>query len=390
MASLTSDQKQALQFLYSWINNPNASHITMGGYAGTGKTTIIALLRKILHQKSPKTKVALVSFTGKASQVLKSKLISAKQIHKHDHIGTIHSLLYTPNVNSSGSVTSWNKNKSLKHDLIIIDEASMVTSEVWSDLRSFNLPIIAIGDHGQLPPVGDNFNLLETPDFSLETIHRQAQDNPIIALATMARESGKIPLNKYSNQVQKIARNSPVGQELIERYFYFNAPTDEVLVLCARNKTRIDLNNHLRGLLGIENQEPTKGDKVICLRNNYNATGGPVFNGMIGTIDSISHKPEHWFQTQINFNDRQTYSGNISSYQFNNHQLVSQIKGLNYKQIGDRFDFGYALTVHKAQGSQAKTVILFEEQIPKWTDEETKRWLYTAITRAQEELYILA
>jgi len=56
--------------------------------------------------------------------------------------------------------------------------------------------------------------------------------------------------------------------------------------------------------------------------------------------------------------------------------------------MGDLFDFGYALTVHKAQGSQAKRVILFEERFPKMTDDEWKRWLYTAVTRAEEELYI--
>jgi len=133
------------------------------------------------------------------------------------------------------------------------------------------------------------------------------------------------------------------------------------------------------------------GEAVICLKNTYTLSEGPIYNGMIGTIDTIAPKGEHWYEATIHFRDENRwYKGEISKHQFHKEHYIEQIPGLHYKQIGDRFDFGYALTVHKAQGSQANRVLLFEEPSPYWEGMMWNRWLYTAVTRAINELYIIA
>lgn len=388
---LSQDQHQTLANLLDWQKNPKTSHVTVGGYAGTGKTTIIALLRRLLYQKNPKLRIAMVAFTGKAAQVLKIKLTHSQAVYGKDHIGTIHSLLYTPAVGSDGKIVDWNKNKKLDLDLIIVDESSMVTRDLWRDLLSFDLPIIAVGDHGQLPPVGDKFNLMVSPTLELKTIHRQGERSKILELAAQARETGEIKAGEYSSNVIKLSKTSPEAQDIMESVVGFGKEHDSYLVMCGRNKTRIELNRHIRALRGIESEIPIKGDKVICLRNNYNAEGGPIFNGMTGVIDDIHNNGEHWYSAVINFLDtQQTFDDKISRHQFDNLETVHDIEGLKYTEIGDRFDYGYALTVHKAQGSQAQSVVLFEEKSSYSTEEDWRRWLYTAVTRAEEKLYILA
>ena len=388
---LSQDQHQTLANLLDWQKNPKTSHVTVGGYAGTGKTTIIALLRRLLYQKNPKLRIAMVAFTGKAAQVLKIKLTHSQAIYRKDHIGTIHSLLYTPAVGSDGKIVDWNKNKKLDLDLIIVDESSMVTRDLWRDLLSFDLPIIAVGDHGQLPPVGDKFNLMVSPTLELKTIHRQGERSKILELAAQARETGEIKAGEYSSNVIKLSKTSPEAQDIMESVVGFGKEHDSYLVMCGRNKTRIELNRHIRALRGIESEIPIKGDKVICLRNNYNAEGGPIFNGMTGVIDDIHNNGEHWYSAVINFLDtQQTFDDKISRHQFDNLETVHDIEGLKYTEIRDRFDYGYALTVHKAQGSQAQSVVLFEEKSSYSTEEDWRRWLYTAVTRAEEKLYILA
>ena len=169
---LSTDQQRALKKIITWLKNPDRSpnYLTLGGYAGTGKTTLTALLRQLLHKRNSKLKVALVSYTGKAARVLKTTLQQQQADFSQDFVGTIHSLIYTPVVNGKGDISSWDKKKKLDVKLIIVDEASMVNADIWQDLIQYDLPIIAIGDHGQLPPIEGRFNLMEKPNIKLEKI----------------------------------------------------------------------------------------------------------------------------------------------------------------------------------------------------------------------------
>lgn len=381
---LSNDQRLALKNLLNWYGSKNSQYITLGGYAGTGKTTLIAILRQKLKTVDKKIKVAFVSYTGKASRVLKNKLEEQKVIGEKDFVGTIHSLIYSPIVNDKKEIIGWKKKEIVEQDLIIIDEASMVSEPIWQDLLSFNRLVIAVGDHGQLPPIEGRFNLMERPLLKLIEIHRQARDNPIIQLSIWAREKGIIPPGVYGKGIKKFnKRDSWVASEVEEELKNYQQDT---MVLCGYNRTRVELNKFIRNNLGFETSEPRNGDKVICLRNNHSAG---IFNGMTGIISVIDSKNDDWWEAEIEMDDGVYYSGMVAKDQFGKTEGInfSQKRGRYLK--GDLFDFGYALTVHKAQGSQARKVILFEERFSKMNDDEWRRWLYTGITRAEEELCII-
>jgi exodeoxyribonuclease V len=390
MVEPTKEQKEVLRTLIEWLKTSREPYITLGGYAGTGKTTLMGMFRSILHKLQPKLAVAFCAFTGKASRVLELSLSQQYARFTQDTVSTIHSLIYSPQINSKGHITAWKKKEVIAADIIIVDEASMVDQDIFQDLLTYQKPIIAIGDHGQLPPVSGSFNLMQSPMIRLETIHRQAAQSPIITVSILAREEGRIP-NKYFGQgVRKLDRfDSATGQEVEEMINRFN---DEMLVLTGFNHTRLKLNQVVRNSLSIEGERPRVGDRVICLKNNWDKG---IYNGMVGKIQRLIPKQAeggeiHWYDAEISMiEDGMVYEGIISSHQFNQVAALREYKQLAYKALGDLFDFGYALTVHKAQGSQAPKVLLFEERSQHMSDEDWRRWLYTGITRAEEELTIV-
>ncbi len=385
---LSADQKQALEKIIKWLKTPNRSpnHFTFGGYAGTGKTTLTALLRQILHKRNPKLKIALVSYTGKAARVLKTTLIQQKASYKQDFVGTIHSLIYAPMVNEKSDIIGWDKKKSLDVKLIVVDEASMVNHDIWQDLLSFNVPIIAIGDHGQLPPIEGKFNLMEKPNIKLEKIHRQAAGNPIIKLSIQARKTGHIPVGKFGPHIEKLNQQNIDTQEKVQELL--KGHSDQTMILTGYNSTRVQINNFIRQHKFFEpSPEPMVGDRVICLRNNH---AKHIYNGMLGDITYLESVDENHFYAEVDLDENQTYKGNVYKHQFGATQPKNYARGERKLTKGvDLFDFGYALTVHKAQGSQAPRVILFEERFKQMDDEQWRRWLYTGVTRAEKELYIV-
>jgi len=384
--NLSSDQKNVLDSLLSWYKDKNRSQfITLGGYAGTGKTTLISVLREKLHKEDKKLKVAFVSYTGKAARVLRYSLEERKSLQSQDTVGTIHSLMYSPIENKRGVIVGWELRKEIFCDLIIVDEASMVDQNIWRDLLSYGKPVIAVGDHGQLPPIRGKFNLMENPQLKLEEIHRQAKGNPIIEVSIMARKQGFIPHGDYSRTVRKFTRTDEDAREIVGDLL---CNYDEnTLVLCGYNNTRVKMNNYIRNSLEFEVPTPQPRDRVICLRNNQMEK---IFNGMQGTILSIEKDDDDWYFARIQMDgEEKTYKGPISVKQFNSLTPMNFTDKRPSIMDGDLFDFGYALTVHKAQGSQSRRVILFEERFKQMDDEMWRRWLYTAVTRAQEELYIV-
>jgi exodeoxyribonuclease V len=381
---LSSDQQSALARLLAWYKEDSKKpFITLGGYAGTGKTTLIAELKKELVKDNKKIKIAFCSYTGRAAQNLKNKLIEANALKWRDTISTIHGLIYDPIENSNEEIIGWMRKEELEKDLIIIDEGSMVDETIWRDLLSYGIPIIAVGDHGQLPPIKGTFNLMEEPNILLTQIHRQAKDNPIIRVSQHARTSGVVPVKKYGGKVIKYDKNDPfsheISSELLESY------STDTLILCGYNATRTKINHFIRNALGFHSPNPLPGERVICLRNNQKKG---VYNGMLGTIKNITEKDSSWYDVEILLDEGNLYVGLIYAPQFGADTAINFTKSRKHANKGDLFDFGYALTVHKAQGSQAKKVILFEERFSKMDDDMWKRWLYTGITRAENELYL--
>jgi len=383
---LSQDQEQVASLIFRWLKNGcNPRFITLGGYAGTGKSTLIAYIKTQLDKASKeKIKVGFCSYTGRAVQNLKVKLSEAKCLNSKDTISTIHGLIYKPIENSAGVIVGWQKKESIDFQLIIVDEASMIDELIWNDLLSYDVPILAVGDHGQLPPIRGSFNLMQKPLLKLEEIHRQEKDNPIIEVSIHARQDGLIPGQKYGPKVVKYTPDdfsfSETSMELLENY------KTDMLVLCGYNNTRNKLNQFIRYSLGFETIEPQSGDRVICLRNNHKKG---VYNGMLGTIKHLKRIDDQWYDAEIIMDDLNAlFSGRIYAPQFGSPDPINFTKDRIKVGDGDLFDFGYALTVHKAQGSQAKRVVLFEERFSKMDDDQWRRWLYTAVTRAEEELYM--
>lgn len=402
---LSPEQRETLNKLWQWLKHHSSAqgYITLGGYAGTGKTTCLGVFRQFLNQSLPDWNVAFASYTGKAARVLHQSLKQSKALYKDDHVGTLHSLLYAPVVGDNQQIVSWERKKSIPYNLIVIDEASMVDYQLWQDVRAFGIPIIAVGDHGQLPPIHGSFNLMERPVLKLEAIHRQAADNPIIQLSLQARTTGVIEPGSYGTGVKKFSREDYQAQEFVDGQM--QQFSTDMLVLCGYNHTRVQLNNAIRLAQGFESPDPQPKDRVICLRNNRDKD---IYNGMLGTIQHITQESDQWYYAEITLDaEEHLYSGYIAIDQFNakqtleREQLVLQAdlvgpqpeetkkKKVKTLPLGDVFDFGYAITVHKAQGSQAKKVLLFEERFKQMDDAMWKRWLYTAVTRAESELYII-
>jgi len=386
--SPTKDQVVAMEEIFLWWKEKNKQWVTMGGFAGTGKTTLVAKIRNKIKEEKPKEKVAFCAFTGKAAMVLRQKLSEGGSVFKNDSVGTIHSLIYSPIIDEKKGIIGWTKRDTLETDLIIVDEASMVNEKIWNDLKSYGIPILAVGDHGQLPPIEGRFNLMGQPELKLEKIHRQAENNPIIKLSMMARLEGKIPVGKYGNGVLKIHRyDGDTGWRIEEELNNYN---DELMILTGYNTSRVGLNKAVRERKMFESKDPQSGDKVICLRNNWQKN---IFNGMTGKITAIKAKFDNkgqkkWYQAEIAMENDILFEGLVAADQFNN-PVSRNYEGKPIEEETDLFDFGYALTVHKAQGGSARKVLLFEERFAKMDDEEWRRWLYTGITRAEEELIIV-
>lgn len=384
MVKPTPQQQQVLSIILDWLGGKKYPYLTIGGYAGTGKTTLIGLLRDKLSKIKEIKKIAYCAYTGKATMVMRETLKAHTAIKDGDWVSTIHSLIYSAITDeNTGEILGWERKKNITADLIIVDEASMIDASIWKDLLSYDLPILAIGDHGQLPPISGSFSLMEKPHIRLETILRQAAENPIIKLSMIARTEGKIPIGTFSSDVKKLDKQDPYTQETI--LDLFNSFDTNMMILVGYNRTRVAINKELRNIREKYEESPQPGDRVICLKNNHR-TG--LYNGMLGTVIEITpnqkNKSTYQASIKLDFQD-QLYSGEIWKNSFNNPQFGQDREHTK----GDIFDFGYALTVHKSQGSQAEKVVLFEERFPQMDDDMWQRWLYTGITRAINSLYII-
>ncbi|KPK46454.1 MAG: hypothetical protein AMK74_00155 [Nitrospira bacterium SM23_35] len=377
------------------------NYITVGGYAGTGKTHLAAALRITLGDLNRTMRVGFCAFTGKASSVLRERLESMAGLYTGDYVGTIHGMIYRPVIqedeNRRQRIVGWKRRSRLPYDLIILDEASMVSSDLWRDLTSYGIPIIAVGDHGQLPPIGDRFSIVHRPDLVLNEIHRQALDSPIIRLSVEVRTMGEIPFETFGNDVYKVRQSGSDLDDLSEG-LDFSQPT--IIILCGMNWTRVRLNTHIRSKLGYYGGIPCEGERIICLKNNHYTK---LMNGQLGTLGSIRLRvtPEIYEAVITMDNLPEPYQTLVHSCCFGKREYGGHYDEVSPKKVEqilddtgypavDLFDFGYAISVHRSQGSEWDSVLLFEERSRHWDDEFYKRWLYTAVTRAKERLFVIA
>ena len=386
--------------------NPNFQFLTIGGFAGTGKTFLISKIRDEINIKWKRLRVAFCAYTGKASSVLSIKLKENKVLLNDDFCGTIHSLMYKPEFHYDKKLnrmitTRWIKKEHLEDlfDLIFIDEASMVNEEIWKDLLGYKIPIIAVGDHGQLPPVGDQFNLMQNPKYVLTEIKRQSLENPIIRLSQDIRNGINIPFGFFDDgnkSIFKLKWNDKGCQDIFNN---INLNDENIIILCGINKTRVTFNQMVRKKLGFIKEEVYPGERVICLKNNHSSK---IMNGMLGTVRLFWYEAKNVYNMDVQMDGfNSPYNGIVyngcfgkENYQealaeiHNNKSLKITIKKSNFDRL-DIFDFGYAISVHKAQASEWDKVIVIDEWA-RYDRDFYKRWIYTAVTRSKEKLFIIS
>jgi exodeoxyribonuclease-5 len=412
---LTDDQQQAEKLIREWYSNTDDQVFILSGYAGTGKTYLLKRVVEGLGLEVGKEAV-FIAPTGKAASVLVKNGTAAS---------TIHALIYTRDdddfdVNEEGEIIRRERLTFVKKDkidsnirLIVIDESSMVDNTILRDLLSFQVKCLFCGDNAQLPPVNGSNILLETPDYQLTEIVRQEKDNPIIQLAQKARRGEYIDYGNYGETAMVIPRNFLTAEERKRLFCRANQ------IIVGRNKTRADINREMRSYQGIAPTRllPVDGEKIICTLNNWSRFIDEerefnLVNGIIGYCSNVQEQMDHLgsLDFRAEFLSKEvhdlpfdsgiftmgTYAhgyGDVAVKLVNGtfvHEsdfaLLRKVKAVREETIC-RFEFAYAITCHKAQGSEFDFVIVFDESY--LFGEDRARWLYTAITRAKKKLLII-
>lgn len=446
----TENQKKIINSLSEYLSDDDFSKIfVLNGYAGTGKTTLIAAVVAALKYLGIKT--ILLAPTGRAAKVL-SQYANEKAL-------TIHKRIYREQTNAQyESKFSLNLNRE-SEALFIVDEASMLSTGSSADKTLFGsgslledliqyvrsgkkCRLMLVGDSAQLPPVGDDFSpaltvseLLPFGDVVYQTMDevvRQEQTSGILFNATLVRcmlENGiyeKPHLDMDYPDVEALQ-----GGEFLEKLeeCYDRYGRDETIVITRSNKRANRYNDGIRRNILFAEEEIESGDMLMVVKNNYHYTEriencpmSFIANGDIARLKRIRRFEElygfRFANAVLEFADYDnteieckvlldTLASESPSLTYEQSQklfyevekdyldIKSKIK--RFKEIREneffnalQVKFSYAVTCHKAQGGQWKAVFidrfLFgDEQMTK----DMMRWLYTAITRATERLYLV-
>ena len=450
----TEQQLAVFGLLDEFLGNfdPNSLFI-LKGYAGTGKTTIISALVKVLPRIQKKA--VLLAPTGRAAKVI-SHYSGRKAL-------TIHKKIYRKKSATSIAMDFTLADNPHDHTLFIVDEASMISDDAVSVFRQSLLQdlikyvqsgercaLLFVGDTAQLPPVG----LIQSPalnpeymesryhlavfGYELTDVVRQDKNSGILFNATKIRQEIKIEDDTAEYPFPQFVTKGygdvfrMTGERLIEglHYSYDKFGVENTMVICRSNRSANLYNQHIRNQILFREEEITGGDLIMVVKNNYywlqqhdeNHTGF-IANGDMAQIRKVSNvHEEHGFrfadvlidfldgneddsiQCRVLLDSLYVDSPNLPMEQ---HQKLYESISMDYHDIPDKnkrmeaiktdpyfnalqIKFAYAITCHKAQGGQWP--IVFVDQgylIDEMLTTEFLRWLYTAITRATRELYLV-
>ena len=444
----TFNQKKIIEKLSKWLADDDYRRIfLLNGYAGTGKTTIIAAFVAALKELGIKT--ILLAPTGRAAKVLSH--------YSHADALTIHKRIYRER-----SLADYESKFSLDYNkergaIFIVDEASMLSNssndetfgsgDLLEDLVTYvrsgkECRLILVGDDAQLPPVGDDFSpaldpstLLRYGDVeygTMDEVVRQSHDSGILFNATMLR----CMLENHIFEIPKFDTSYPdfkslQGGELLEMLqdCYDRYGRDETIVVTRSNKRANRYNEGIRRYNLSAEEEIESGDMLMVVKNNYhyaehdeNSPMTFVANGDVMRLKRIRRFEDFYgfrfIDAQVEFPDYDDYQMDIKImldtlasespsltreqskslfYEVEKDYLDIKSKAKRYRAIREnshfnamQVKFAYAVTCHKAQGGQWKAVFvdrcLFgDEEMSK----DMLRWLYTAITRATERVYLV-
>lgn len=388
---LTRKQEEGLRIAIDRYNH-NEPYTVIAGYAGTGKSTLINFIIAAL-EVNPEDEVAYITFTGKASEVLREKGCPNAM--------TAHKLLYYSKQMPNGKFF-YRPRPSLEKDykVIVVDEVSMLPKDMWDLLLTHGIYVIACGDPFQIPPIDKNQDngILNNPHIFLDEVMRQAKESDIICLSMDIREGKKI--NPFKGNDTQVFNKKDLCDGM---YFW----ADQILV--STNKSRHDINSYIRDDLG-RGFEPEINDKVICLRNCWDTLSekqcDPLINGSIGTISAMHIESIDYIimgqkvTAPVLVTDLITSNDEYKNLHIDYTALTTGEKFFTPRQeyiirknkqnpeLPIEFNFGYAITGHRAQGSQWNKVLVLEESFP-FDRIEHARWLYTTVTRAAEKLTLI-
>lgn len=453
-------QEELLHLLSQFIVSRNEQKaFVLRGYAGTGKTSIMAALVKALHElKQP---VVLLAPTGRAAKVLSRYAQTPaytihKYIYRQNKLGTeTFSLSYNPH----------------KDTVFIVDEASMISGErdnssfgtgvLLNDLITYvhageRCSLLLLGDDAQLPPVGSSLSPalnidylkgygLDITSYTLTQVARQALDSGILSNATAVRQRIEgLGMKELRSEGVKELRSEGVkefeyqytpdfqsfdGQDFLEllEQSYREVGMEETIILTRTNRRTNLYNQGVRARVLWREDALSSGDRLMISKNNYFWTKGYegipfLANGDMMEIIRLRNWREMygfqfvdaslkavdydweidvilWLDTlttdspEANHQLHRTLFDRISEdypeYQHNRKKLIEAIyESPYYNALQIRF--AYAVTCHKAQGGQWKRVFIDPSNIPiEERDNSYYRWLYTALTRATEKIYLL-
>lgn len=361
MTTLSPSQEQARAAVRAWLSGwstrKSAPFFYLAGYAGTGKTTIARVLTEDVGS------ACFASFTGKAAHVMRTKGCGGAQ--------TIHSLIYEylDNDETGSPYFGLNPDSAARRaGLIVIDECSMVGRKIGEDLLSFGRPVLVLGDPAQLPPVGGaGYFTGGTPDFMLTEIRRQELESPVLRLATEIRQGAPVLLS--DDPLCTVVKRADANPE-------WWATHDQIIV--GTNALRRGVNARVRQRLGFgDDWLPRPTERIICLRNSRDLG---LYNGQIWDVDSCEETGPY-VSLGVSADGR-----SVSCKAHREHFMGKEVASVK-KRNAEEFDFAYAITGHKSQGSEWPSVLAFDQS--RVFGDDAQRWLYTVVTRAAERLTLL-
>ena len=387
MMKLNTGQEHAVHKLLQWWRHKTKKVFEISGAAGTGKTTIVKELIEQIGLSSDQ--VLFMAYIGKATLALARTGLNAKTIHS-----SICDITLVPKTDENGEpcltktdkmimVPKFSRKEQLSGDirLIVVDEAAMVPESLAEWILEYDIPVIALGDLNQLPPVMGNTFFLKNPDVILTEIMRQSSESPIPWLAKSILEGKPLERGTIGNSI------AIVPKSMLNDRLYKAAD----IVICGKNITRDSINSHFRNnIMNTVSADPIIGDKMICRQNNWSVSIDDtiyLINGLVGYVTdihleestrkklSIDFKPEFMDESFTNISMDRDYLG-----------LDANARKTYFTKL-NKFEYGYAITCHLAQGSQYNKVIVVNE--PFGDALFRRQWLYTAVTRAIDKLVVV-
>jgi exodeoxyribonuclease-5 len=444
----TSDQSSLIALLSDFISNKNEREImVIKGYAGTGKTNMVAALSKTLPNF--KWKSVLLAPTGRAAKVLSNYSKKPAQ--------TIHKKIFIKIPTHDGGVAFSLAENKHTNTIFVVDEASMIgldnpsSDSVYHSLleslleyvfSGTNCKIILVGDTAQLPPIGSNespaLNIdylkasysLQIKHIELKQVARQEDASGILKNATHLREC----IINFKDEFPKISLHKDVvrltGEDLEDALntAYSNYGFNDVLLVTRSNKRANLFNQAVRARVRYMDEDLCGGDLMMVVKNNYfwldeKSEAGFIANGDSLEIKKIVRRKElygfNFAECIVKLSDYENtpeltvnlllnsiYTEVPSLTKDQQQELFTNvmedvadepIKGLRmaYLRKNPYFNalqvkFNYAVTCHKAQGGQWPCVFIDQGYLTKeMLNVEYIRWLYTAFTRASEKVYLM-